>query len=132
MVRVSLPQDCGNSPRNLLLRDLNVAVAKGDLAFVEKSLAPDAVWHLFEPMGQKTIRGRQAILEEFRNNLVIEPAQYAIDTVISHGKRGAVNGAITAADGKRYVYCDVYLLSGLSKTARVVDMTSLIIEDKRP
>ncbi len=131
MTTVTFPEDCGNSPRNLLLRDFNIAAAKGDLSFVERHLAEDVTWCLFEPAGQKTIHGREKVLDELKNNLVIEPVEFAIETVITHGKHGAVNGTIKATDGKTYVFCDVYTLSGHGKSDAITKMTSYIIENQQ-
>jgi ketosteroid isomerase-like protein len=130
MVNIVGSENCGNSPKNLLLRDFNIAVAKGDLTFVDQSLTEDAVWNLFEPAGQKRIAGRENILKEYTENLVIKPEQLVIETVITHGDTGVVNGIIKAQDGRSYVFCDVYHFSSHAKEATIKTMTSYIIEVK--
>lgn len=131
MTTVTWTKDCGNSPKNLFVRDFNIAAAKGDLSFVKRHLAQDVTWYLFEPAGQKTISGREKVLDELKNNLVIEPVEFAMETVITHGKHGAVNGTIKATDGKFYVFCDMYTFASLRKGAAIKKMVSYIIEDVR-
>src|SRR5688572_22466224 len=97
-VTITVHEDCGNSPKNLLLRDFNIAAAKGDLSFVAQHIADDVIWRLYEPAGQKHIQGKENVIREYKDNLVIVPVRFSIDTVISHGKTGAVNGTIVAED----------------------------------
>gem|GEM_PF-2176143 len=68
MVKVIVSEDCGNSPKNMFLRDFNIAVAKGDLPFIERNIIEDITWHLFEPAGQKEIHGRDNVLEEYAHD----------------------------------------------------------------
>src|SRR5574341_769874 len=131
MVKITVSADCGNSPKNLLLRDFNIAVAKGNLSFVEQNIIEDVTWHLFEPSGQKQIHGRDNVIEEYTHNLVIVPLEVVIDTVITHGDAGAVNGAIKAKGGKSYVFCDIYRFSSHAKGAKIKEMTSYIIEQTK-
>lgn len=105
MVKIIVSADCGNSPKNLLLRDFNIAVAKGNLSFVEQNIADT-------------------------HNLIIVPLEVVIDTVITHGDAGAVN-AIKAKGGKSYVFCDIYRFGSHAKGAKIKEMTSYIIETNK-
>jgi hypothetical protein len=134
IVKIAISADCGNSPKNLFLQDFNVAMVKGDLSFVSKSIAKDIIWHLYEPSGQKEIQRSDGALKEYANNLVIVPKEFVpkeffIDTVISHGNTGAVNGIIKSKDGKSYVFCDVYKFSSHAKGDKIKEMTSCTIEE---
>ena len=129
MVKIAISADCGNSPKNLFLRDFNAAMVKEDLSFVSKSIAKDIIWHLYEPSGQKEIQRRDGVLKEYANNLVIVPKEFFIDTVISHSNKGAVNGTIKSKDGKSYVFGDVYKFSSHAKGDKIKEMTSYIIEE---
>jgi hypothetical protein len=130
MTKVIFSEDCGNSPKNLLLRDFNIAVAKGDLEFIRKNIAEDIDWHLLEPAGHKWIHGRDNVLEEYTHNLIIVPVEFTIDNVISHGNTGAANGRIKAKGGKTYAFCDIYKFDGYTKSAKIKEMTSYTIETK--
>jgi len=56
MGKVIAREDCGNTPKKLLLRDFNIAVSEGDFAFVRRNITEDVTWNLFEPTCQKQIR----------------------------------------------------------------------------
>jgi hypothetical protein len=68
--KISDNADCDNSPKSLLLRDFNIAVAQGDLEFIGRHVTDDIVWHLLEPDGQKKIQGRDEVLAEYKHNMV--------------------------------------------------------------
>jgi hypothetical protein len=130
MVKIICNEDCGNSPKNLFLRDFNVAVARGDFSFVKQHITEDITWHLFEQAGQKEITGSDNVLDEFTHNLVIVPDEFIIDTIITHGHDGAVNGRIEAKDGNSYVFSDFYRFNS-AKGAKVKTITSYIIKVKK-
>lgn len=127
MAQVIVGEDCGNSPKGLFLRDFNIAVAKGNIELISQSITEDVTWHLYEPSNQTTIEGKDNVLEEYVKNLVIVPAEFTINTIITHGDRGAVSGAIKAEDGESYVFCDVYKFSSHAKDVKIKEMTSYII-----
>lgn len=58
-----------------------------------------------------------------------EPMDLTIHTIITDGKSAAVNGEMKAPDGKTYVFCDVYELSGF-KNPKIKEITSYVIELK--
>jgi len=127
MVKILFGEGCGNSPKNLFLRDFNIAVAKGDTEVIGQGITEDVTWHLFEPANQKTIQGKDNVLEEYVENLIIIPTEFTIESIITHGDRGAVNGVIKAEDTKSYVFCDVYQLSSHAKGGKIKEITSYII-----
>lgn len=130
VVKITCKEDCGNAPKKILLRDFNVAAAKGELSFIGESITEDIIWHLFEPAGQKQITGKENVLKEYKDNLVLVPVEFIIETILTHGNAGAVNGMIKAKDGKSYVFSDVYKFTSHAKSVKVKEMTSYIIERK--
>lgn len=129
MTKIICTENCGNSPKNLFLRDFNIAVAKRNFSVVHKSLAEDVSWELFEPSGQKKVTGRENVLREYKESLVLVPAEFFIDIVITHGYHGAVNGRIKASKGTKYVFSDFYEFSSAKGTA-IKRMISYIIKVK--
>src|SRR5918993_3234973 len=121
MAKFICKPDCGNAPKKILLRDFNKAVASGGLSFIEKNLADDAIWHLYEPVGQKELRGKENILGEYKNNLVIKPTEFVIESILSHGDEGAVRGTIKTRD-KVFVFGDFYKFSSHAKNAKIREM----------
>jgi len=52
MTKIEIPSDCGNAPRKLFLRDLNIAFAKGDSGFVTANIHTRIAWNI---VGQKAL-----------------------------------------------------------------------------
>lgn len=126
-VRIICNEDCGNSPKNLFLKNFNIAAAKTNRSLIKRSITEDVVWHLFEPAGEKIIAGREIVVSEYETNLVIVPVEFVIDTIATHGYDGAVNGRIKAKNGKSYVFADFYKFNSV-KGAKIKSITSYIIE----
>ncbi|WP_417233455.1 hypothetical protein [Arthrobacter sp.] len=109
---IILPQDCGNSPRLLLVGDLIVAWARGDRAAVEPRLADDFSWSV---VGAATDSGPH---QPGIPRPGLEPERIEILSTITHGRLAACDGFL--ADGPRRVdFCHVLHFTGASKTARI-------------
>lgn len=55
MTRVIVGKDCGNSPKNIFLQKLTIALAKRDSILVLSSLTDDILWNI---LGDKLIEGK--------------------------------------------------------------------------
>jgi hypothetical protein len=124
MVKITVSADCGNSPKKLFLKQLNIAFAEGDLAFVADSVTEDIAWHI---VGDRRIQGKDDFVEALEQMKDRKAAALIISKVITHGKEGAVNGEIKMMDGKNYAYCDVYEFKG-AKGASIKSIQSYVIE----
>jgi len=54
-------EDCGNAPKKLLLKELNIAFARGDSEKILSFVTDDIVWEI---VGEKRLKG----IENFRND----------------------------------------------------------------
>jgi hypothetical protein len=123
MPDIVVSADCGNSPKNLLLKKLNIAFAKGQIHVWLKAVTDDIVWNI---LGDKRIEGKPAlrvVLEEMKQTKV---QRLVIHNIISHGKAGAVNGEITLASGQTFSFCDVYQFSN-AKGQSIQSITSYVM-----
>ncbi len=66
MVKITVSADCGNAPKKLLLKDLNIAFVKGDTAFISESVADDLMWEL---VGDQTIHGKDDFVKAVKQKL---------------------------------------------------------------
>lgn len=112
-MKISIPTDCGNSPRKLFLKDFNIAFAKGDLHFLLAHVSEEIQWNI---IGDRAIRGKV----NFRSVLLEMSKQKAraleIRKIITHGADAAVSGVVTLSPGRRVSFCDVYTFSGAKGT----------------
>ena len=126
MTRVITSEDCGNSPKNIFVQDLTIALAKRDSKFMLDNVTDDIRWNI---VGDKLIEGKDSFvkaLEKIKSDKVV---QLTVHHVATHGKAGAVNGTTKMKDGKTRAFCDVYKFSN-SKGNTVKEITSYIIEVK--
>ncbi len=78
--------DCGNSPKNLFVQRVAVALVSGE--FIADAFAEGALWR--HPSG--VMEGRSAIGEWLAQQH--KPVEVTITHAISHGRVGAANGTL--------------------------------------
>jgi hypothetical protein len=101
MTDIRRSEDCGNSPKNLLLQDLTVAFARADVLRIVDFVASDVRWL---PVGGQPVVGADTFCKAITR---YGPATaVTIEHVISHGKAGAVNGVVEYGK-KRRAFCYV-------------------------
>jgi hypothetical protein len=126
MTKVIVSEDCGNSPKNIFVQELTIAMTKGDTKFLLQSVVDEVRWNV---PGDKVIQGKDRLteaLEERKNDPALE---LIIQHIATHGKTGTVDGQIKFKGGKTHAFCNVYEFSN-SKGNSVKEITSYIIEVK--
>jgi len=67
LIRVISGKDCGNSPRNLFLKNFTVAFAKGDKKYIEQNITEVAKW---DYIGKEIVTGKDKFLKKLtKSNL---------------------------------------------------------------
>lgn len=113
MTLVIVSEDCGNSPKNLLLQNLTIALAKRELENTLLIVAEDIEWEI---IGERLVQGKPS-LAKFLQELQVDPvAELEISHVVSHGKAGAVDGAAILNNGRKYRFCNFYEFAGAKGT----------------
>ena len=123
MTKIFIREDCGNSPKNILLQNLTIAFAKGDNRFLLENLTDDIRWNI---VGERVIEGKDAFADALKNDRV---AELSIHHIATHGKSGAVDGMRKMKNGRTVAFCDVYEFKD-AKGTRVKEITSYVIETK--
>ena len=126
MTKVIIGEDCGNSPKNIFVQEITIALAKGDVKSVLNSVTDDIRWNI---VGDSVIQGKDRFaeaLEEKKNDKAVE---LKIDHIATHGKAGAADGRIIRKSKKKYAFCHVYEFSN-AKGIAVKEITSYVIEIK--
>jgi ketosteroid isomerase-like protein len=124
MAEIVVSADCGNSPKRILLKDLNIAFVTGDLDFVAGVVTDDITWTM---VGDDSVQGKQPFLETVRGMNGADVAKLTIHSVITHGREGAANGTLELKNGKQYEFCDVFQFRG-AKGTRIKSIRSYVIE----
>ena len=129
MTKVICDLNCGNSPRAALLRDFNVAFAKGDLDAMLSILDDNIVW---EMMGHKTFEGKAAVTEMLKGIMGQgESDEYELLSIITHGAEAACKGTVRSSDGSMIAFADFYRFVSASKNGikRIVSYAIDLSED---
>ncbi len=124
MTKVIVGEDCGNSPKNLLLEKLTIAFATGESEFILNSITDDIRLNL---VGREAIQGREDFTRALERITDDEVVELTIRHVVTHGKAGAVDGRRLLKNGKIYAFCDVYEFKG-AKGTHISEMTSYVVE----
>ncbi|SFE04206.1 SnoaL-like domain-containing protein [Lentibacillus persicus] len=120
-IKIVCPEDCGNSPKKEILKQVTIAFAANDTDIIDRMFADNAVWEI---VGDKTIDGKNDMIASMKNN---NTAELHIANIITHGKTGAVNGTVINKDGKRIAFCEIYNFSSAGKKAKIKETRSYFI-----
>ena len=125
MTKIIRSEDCGNSPKNKFVENIEIAIAKNDTKFLMSVIDPDIHWHI---IGQKSAQGTNEFLETLTK--FFQPSEIAeifISHVMTHGKAGSVNGSRKHKNGKVFEFCTVYEFSNAKGTS-IKEITHYAIE----
>lgn len=98
MTRVIASEDCGNSPKNIFVQDLTIALAKGDSRYIPENVREGIRWNI---LGVQHIQGKEQLVEALKLSKLGKVVELTIEHVATHGKAGVVNGIRKLAKGKR-------------------------------
>src|SRR5690625_4765727 len=124
-IKIECAENCGNSPKKELLRDLSIAFAKNEIGFCMDWMTDDVAWEI---IGDKLIRGKGDFEKALRQMKDREVQQLRIQNIITHGNVGSVNGTLILNDKQSVSFCDVYTFRGFSKNLKIKAITSYIIK----
>ncbi|MEK5389710.1 hypothetical protein NSQ59_04900 [Margalitia sp. FSL K6-0131] len=124
-LKIICPDDCGNAPKKYFLKELSIAFAKNDLAFIIDNITEDFNWNI---VGKKLIQGKDSFVEtlkQMQNNKVTE---LHISNIITHGYDGSVNGTFILENKKIYAFCNVYKFISPRNNSKIKECTFYVIE----
>ena len=125
MTKVVASKDCGNSPKNLLVQTLAVAIERGDGAAFLRCLAEDISWTY---PGRAVVVGTVPATGLLMSARSQPPLKIEVEHAISHGRSGAANGTVHLASGARIRFCHVVGFAS-AKGDRVAKITSYYVDD---
>ena len=112
-MKIVIEPDCGNSPKMAFIKQFNIAFATADAAFLLESVTDDFVWHI---TAQQTIEGKSSFHAALEEMLEVKLAEFVVENILTHGKKGAASGTIKHANGARYAFSDFYEFSSAKGT----------------
>src|SRR5690606_25092104 len=91
-----------NSPKNLLVQSLALAIETVDPAGFTACVGGDVCW-LYP--GRPTTEGASAVLSQLRSQQRRLPAKIEVQHAISHGRSGAAIGTVLFTSGEKVRFC---------------------------
>ena len=123
MVTIREEPDCGNAPRKTIVRNLVVALAMKDIDFVASLITGDASWAL---VGEHHLVGGPAILAWISGLPTVSAVIFG--SLLTHGRGASVDGVLELSDGTKMGFCHVLRFADAGKTAKLVGVTSYVID----
>lgn len=119
-MKIIAPQDCDNAPKRRIIRDLNIAFAKGDVKALADQFHKDIEW---EMVGDKTISGFEAVVDYLKKIKSSNADALELKQILSHGKYAAASG-ILSFKAEKIAFHDFYEFSsaGSSKIKKISSM----------
>ena len=116
-MEMTIPEDCGNSPRMALVAEIVTSWAARDDTAVREWLREDAHWEL--------VGGADDAAQEG-----IVPPPFAAErgeilTVLNHGRLAACDGYLVRGQ-ERVDFCHVLRFAGATKTARIREIRTYL------
>lgn len=116
-MKITVPDDCGNSPRNLLVSQFSVDWAAGNRDSLRPLLAEEIQW---EVMGEPELDSETAL------SFPQDVREVEVFTAINHGRFSSCNGRmITGAES--IDFCHVFRFSGVAKTAKIAHIRTYLV-----
>lgn len=113
---MTIPEDCGNSPRMMIVAELAAAWAAGEEAPVREWLREDAAWFLV---------GEDAPAADGIVPPPIVAERGEVLTVLNHGRLAACDGYLVRGE-ERVDFCHVVRFAGATKTARIREIRTYL------
>ena len=124
MASIIVHEDCGNAPKKLFLKNFIAAIVNGDQAFISGTTTDDIAWNF---AGGDRITGKQNVLTELQKSRSDNVEELIINTIITHGYNGAVEGLFKYKTGRTVAFCDVYQFRTSTNNAPIKSVTTYAI-----
>jgi hypothetical protein len=124
-VKIVSKVSCKNSPKRELLRDLTIATVQGNIDKLLEWLEDDVRWKI---IGDEETQGIEEVEVKLKTILERPIQELHIDNIITHGNTGSLNGKLMLKNEGIIDFCHIYLFKGHTKTAKIKEITSYVIE----
>lgn len=96
-MKITSPQDCDNSPKRTIIKELNIAFAEANIPTLEELFHPDIEWDM---VGDRKIKGLEEIIKFLENIKVKKAIALNLEQIITHGKYASAVGILTFKENK--------------------------------
>lgn len=127
-MEITSPQDCDNSPKRRLVKELNIAFAEANIPALEELFHPNIEWVM---VGDRKIKGLEEILKFLETIKVQKAIALNLEQILTHGKYASAVGSLTFKENK-IAFHDHYEFTsaGSSKLKKIISFAIPIKETK--
>lgn len=107
-MNITIPDDCGNSPRKSFIVEFNQAFATWDIKYILEHVSDNILWTM---VGSKDVIGKAAMeheLQEMKLKTGGKASSMILHSIITHGREAAANGEFHYPGDERIAFCDVF------------------------
>lgn len=115
MTKITVAEDCGNSPKNRFVLEFTIAYAERKHQYLMDRITDDI---RVELVGDRTLSGSGEVAQSLRRITANDLTELTIFHAITHGRAGAVDGIKRLANGDVYAFCDFFEFSS-AKAERI-------------
>lgn len=123
-IKLSIPPDCGNAPKKRILKDFNIALVTMNRSFLLENLADNMIWNI---VGDEALVGKDNFIDKLEKLHKEKITELFIYDIITHGYVASAHGKVNGVNFS-YDFCHVYKFTSASKTAKIREITSYIIQ----
>ena len=124
-VKITVPNDCGNAPKKIILRDFNISLIIKDYSTLLEKTADDITWII---IGDEIIEGKRDFIKKVDELYEDKITELLIHDIITHGYVASVHGKLIGPN-ESFHFCHIFKFTGASKTAKIKKITSYIISE---
>lgn len=119
-MQVTIPDGCGNAPRQQIVADFVTAWASGDVSGVAEWLSDTVSWNF---VGDRELVGGEVASESM---LDWEPERLNITSLITHGRLASCDG-VAEGNGHRLAFSHVFRFASTGKAAKIAELRSYCV-----
>ena len=108
MDKINVYEDCGNAPKKVFLKDFVVSIVLNEKDRVSDNITDDISWDV---VGGKNTVGKSDVLPELMKSRHDGLEELTINTIVTHGYDGVVEGELKFKDRKTVSFCDIFKFS---------------------
>ena len=119
-IKIVRSADCGNSPKNLLVQALVIAIETSNRAAFTRCVSDEVTWAV---PGRRSFAGRAAALAFLTARRADKPHKLIVLRALSHGHSGAGDGIVLLASGLTRNFCHVVDFTN-ARGSRIANISS--------
>lgn len=120
-MEISLPSDCGNAPRMLIVSEFISNWAKGDSSAVAEWLSDDANWVV---IGEGSHTGPDSATRTVPH---IIPERVEVLSIVTHGRHASCDGYLEVGTNRVH-FSHMFRFKSAAKTAKIAEIRTYSIK----